>query len=261
MIRRIGNELKFMYPKQYILISSSLILLISILSVTEGRQVKTAGDLIMLLLGGARSGIDYVSYIKVMPWLIINMLFAGIILLYCNMEINHRIYLVLSRYRSYAQWWDVKFASVLLSSVIYSLGAVLLISTVGCLHTGFSFGLTGEYSFASIGWLVPLYTASCCLIGTLLLLCFVYSASLRTCLIVLAVSLIVPITLSWTAPDTSAWLFGNWGMLKKSSVIDTPYGFSSEIVLGVEALIIIALFFLGRSRIAVKEICSKVNAE
>jgi len=261
MIRRIGNELKTMYPRKYILICTAAVLFLSFLSATGSRQAGTAGDLIMQVLGGVRSGVNYVSYIKSMPWLIINTLFVGVVLLYCNMEINHRIYMVLSRYSSYTQWWNLKFTSVLLGSMIFSLVSVFVVAAVGCLHNDISFGLTGEYALSSLSWLIPIFTVFCCLIGALLLFCFTWTANMKTCLLVYAISTIVPITMCWVIPDATAWLFGNWGMLKKSNVVDTVYGFSPWLVLAFEVLLIAGLYFFGRSKMILKKICYRVSMQ
>lgn len=261
MMRRIWNELKVMYPKRTVLVCVVAILFLSVLSATDSGQIRTTGDLLMQVFGGVRSGVDYVSYIKPMPWLIIHILFAGIILLYCNMEINNRIYMVLSRYSLYTQWWNVKFISILLGSMVYSLGSVFVVTAVGCLHNDISFGLSGAYAFASLNWLIPLFTVFCCLSGTLMLFCFTWTANIKTCLLVYAILIIVPITVSWAIPDATAWLLGNWGALKKSNTVDTVYGFSPELVLALEALLMVGLYFFGKTKIVVKNICYKLSVQ
>ncbi len=261
MIRHIKNELKTMYPKQYMLICAAVGLFLSFLTVTNSQQMLSAGDLLMEVLGGVRSGVNYASYTKALPWLLINLAFAGVILLYCNTEINHRIHMVLSRYSSYSQWWNLKFISVLLGSLIYALGSILIVAVTGYMNSDISFSLSGEYAFASIGWLIPLLIVSYCLFGILILFCFTGTANIKTSLLVYAVSMIVPITISWIVPELAAWLFGNWGMLKKSNVIDTVYGFSPGLVISIQVLLIAVLYFSGKSKMILKKICYRVSMQ
>lgn len=261
MMRSVWNDLKTMYAKPVVLACISAVFLVSFLSATEVGASKTTGDLLLQVLGGVRNGANYASYASAVPWLLMNLLLSGMILLYCNMEVNKRIYFVLSRFASYSQWWNIKFACVLFGSLAFAIVSVLLVAMTGCIHNGLTLSLTGEYVSATIDWLFPLYIVSICMFGMLLLFCFITTGSIKTTLILYFIALVVPITIGWILPDVSAWLFGNWGMLKRSSSIDSVYGFSPPFILPLELIIIVGLYFLGKTKPVLKNICYKASLQ
>lgn len=155
-------------------------------------------------------------------------------------ELNRMAPYVIPRYRSYTRWWHSKLLSLLIGCLVYF--------AIGIIVTTLFMILSGQAAqfidYTNLGISLCLVFLHLYLISLLILASHTLFSNQHA--IALGALGLEGLTLFFAMlyANVSRFLFGTWGMLYRSSLSNTHYGFDVGIVLLVQA-IVCAIIIVG----------------